>query len=92
VDVNVDDPKSLIEGADFSQDDILEVVRELPEGYRMVFNLYALEGYKHKEIAEVLDIDVATSKSQLSRARRLIQKHLYALAKERYWESMEVLN
>ncbi len=48
----------------------------MPEGYRMVFNLYAVEGYKHREIAEIMDIDENTSKSQYSRARRWLQERL----------------
>jgi RNA polymerase sigma-70 factor (ECF subfamily) len=51
----------------------------LPQGYKIVFNLYALEGYKHKEIAEMLEIDINTSKSQYSRARKLIRKKLEVL-------------
>jgi len=52
------------------------MVKRLPEGYRTVFNLYAIEGYTHKEIAKKLEINVNTSKSQLSRARKLLQKYL----------------
>ena len=49
------------------------VLNELPTGYRMVFNLYAVEGYKHKEIAEMLGIDTNTSKSQYSRAKAVLR-------------------
>lgn len=49
--------------------DLLKLIRELPEGFRMVFNMYAIEGYTHKEISEALNISEGTSKSQLSRAR-----------------------
>jgi RNA polymerase sigma-70 factor (ECF subfamily) len=52
---------------------ILECIRQLPDGYRIIFNLYAIEGYSHKEIAAQLDIREGTSKSQLSRARKLLQ-------------------
>ena len=45
-------------------------------GYRMIFNLYAIEGYKHKEIAEMLGINEGTSKSQLSHARRILQEEV----------------
>ncbi len=48
----------------------------LPEGYKMVFVLYCIEGYKHREIADILDISVGTSKSQLSRARQLLQAQI----------------
>jgi RNA polymerase sigma-70 factor (ECF subfamily) len=53
--------------------DLLKLIRELPEGFRMVFNMYAIEGYSHKEIAKLLNISEGTSKSQLSRARALLK-------------------
>ena len=57
-------------------EDLMKLVRQLPLGYRTVFNLYAIEGYSHKEIAELLGISENTSKSQLSRARGLLQKQI----------------
>ena len=54
----------------------MSVLRQLPDGYRSVFNLYAIEGYSHAEIAEQLGISEATSKSQLSRARQWLQRRL----------------
>jgi RNA polymerase sigma-70 factor (ECF subfamily) len=57
-------------------EDVLEQVQNLPPAYRLVFNLYALEGYKHHEIAEKLEISVGTSKSNYSKARQLLQKKL----------------
>lgn len=57
-------------------EDLLKMINSLPTGYQTVFNLYAIEGYSHKEIAEKLDISENTSKSQLSRARALLQKQL----------------
>ncbi len=56
--------------------DLLKLVHDLPTGYRTVFNMYAIEGYSHKEIAKALGISENTSKSQLSRARVLLQKQL----------------
>ena len=56
--------------------DLLKLIRTLPEGYRMVFNMYAIEGYSHKEIAAKLDISVSTSKSQYSRAKAFIRRML----------------
>jgi RNA polymerase sigma-70 factor (ECF subfamily) len=56
-------------------------MNEMPTGYRMVFNLYAVEGYKHKEIAEILGIDTNTSKSQYSRAKAVIRDKLEKLGK-----------
>jgi RNA polymerase sigma factor (sigma-70 family) len=61
--------------------DLLKLVQKLPAGYSTVFNLYAIEGYSHKEIADQLGITESTSKSQLSRARALLQKYLCELDK-----------
>ena len=58
------------------EEDLLKMIQELPTGYRIVFNLYAIEGYSHKEIANQLGISENTSKSQLSRARTYLQKML----------------
>lgn len=57
-------------------EDLLNMIQELPAGYRIVFNLYAIDGYSHKEIADQLNISENTSKSQLSRARVFLQKIL----------------
>lgn len=65
-----------LDDAEFTHEELLKIINMLPEGYKMVFNLYAIEGYKHKEIADLLNIDVNTSKSQFSRARKLIQTKL----------------
>jgi RNA polymerase sigma factor (sigma-70 family) len=54
--------------------ELLDIVERLPVGYRTVFNLYAIEGYAHSEIADLLGITESTSKSQLHRARALLQK------------------
>ena len=62
--------------AEFTREELFRVISELPHGYRLIFNLYAIEGFKHKEIAEMLEIDVNTSKSQYSRAKGLIRKKL----------------
>ncbi len=56
--------------------DLLEIIRELPPKYRMVFNLYAIEGYSHKEISEMINISEGTSKSNLSRARGILQRRV----------------
>lgn len=55
---------------------IQHVIDGLPEGYKMVFVLYAVEGYKHEEIAQMLQISVGTSKSQLFKARKMLQENL----------------
>jgi RNA polymerase sigma factor (sigma-70 family) len=70
------------EDADFTIEELGKVIASLPPGYRMVFSLYAIEGFRHKEIAKELGIDINTSKSQYLRARRLIQDRLAGLAKE----------
>ena len=75
------DIKMIILNSNVSSDEIMEVVQQLPDGYRMVFNLHVIEEYQHKEIANMLGVDVNTSKSQLSRAKKLLQKKLYELAK-----------
>ncbi len=56
-----------------SVDQIQYVIDALPDGYKMIFNLYAIEGYKHQEIASMLGISEGTSKSQLSQARKVLQ-------------------
>jgi len=55
-------------------EDLVKKIQQLPAGYRNVFNLYAIEGYTHKEIGELLGINTGTSKSQFSKARFLLQK------------------
>ena len=65
----------------YTAEDLYKVLNELPAGYRMVFNLYAVEGYKHKEIAEKLNIDTNTSKSQYSRAKAVLRNKLDKLGK-----------
>ena len=57
----------------FHQEELLNMIQELPLGCQVIFNLYAIEGYTHKEIAEKLDISEGTSKSQYSRAKSLLQ-------------------
>ena len=59
-----------------AEKDILHLVNELSPGYKTVFNLHVIEGYSHKEIAEMLDITEGTSKSQLSRAKAVLKKNL----------------
>jgi len=72
-----------VEEAEFTQEELLKIIQNIAEGYRVVFNLYAIEGYKHKEIADMLGIDEATSKSQFHRARKIIQERLIEVLKEK---------
>jgi RNA polymerase sigma factor (sigma-70 family) len=60
-------------------DKLLALIQKLPEGYRMVFNLYVFEEYSHKEIAESLNVTESTSKTQLLKARRLLRKKISEL-------------
>lgn len=60
----------------FEVNDIQHLIDQLPDGYKMVFNLYAIEGFKHQEIAKMLNISEGTSKSQLSHARSFLQKQI----------------
>jgi RNA polymerase sigma-70 factor, ECF subfamily len=63
----------------FSVEDIQFLIDSLPDGYKMVFNLYCIEGYKHQEIAAMLGINEGTSKSQLSHARKMLQDTILKL-------------
>jgi len=72
---NEDDLKS-IDIDTMARDELLGVIQQLPEGYRMVFNLYVIEGYNHQEIGKLLNISESTSKSQLSRARAVLQQKI----------------
>jgi len=64
------------EGDPLEEEDLLRLIQTLPAGYRTVFNMYVIDGYSHKEIAERLQITENTSKSQLSRARALLQQYI----------------
>lgn len=64
------------ENTAFNVDDLLGFVQKLPDRYRLVFNLFALDNYTHKEIAKLLHISEGTSKSNLSRARSILRKQL----------------
>jgi RNA polymerase sigma factor (sigma-70 family) len=62
--------------APYSLDTIIKAINQLPDGYRVVFSLYAVEGYDHEEIAQILGISEATSKSQYSRAKAKLREML----------------
>ncbi|MEM7552357.1 MAG: sigma-70 family RNA polymerase sigma factor [Bacteroidota bacterium] len=66
----------------YDSDKILSLVQQLPTGYRTVFNMYAIDGYTHKEISGEIGISENTSKSQLCKARNLLKKYLYELELE----------
>lgn len=62
-----------------SADELMELIAQLPPGFRTVFNMFAIEGYSHREIAETLNINESTSRSQYTRAKRLLQKWIKEL-------------
>nr|WP_294944215.1 RNA polymerase sigma factor [uncultured Mucilaginibacter sp.] len=64
--------------------DLLVLIKTLSPGYRMVFNLYAIDGYSHKEIAEIVGISEGASKSQLSRARAILKEQILKAEKKSY--------
>jgi len=64
--------------------DLMLIIQQLPAGYRMVFNLYALEGYSHREIAEMTGITEGASKSQLSRARAMLKQKIELMEGKTY--------
>ncbi|PLX09453.1 MAG: hypothetical protein C0596_02655 [Marinilabiliales bacterium] len=72
-----------IDNSEFTREELLNSINKLPSGFKIIFNLYAIEGYKHREIAEMLDISVGTSKSQYSRARAMLQTKLNELKAEK---------
>lgn len=57
-------------------EELMEIINQLPDGYRIVFNMYAIEGYSHKEIAEAMNIQESTSRSQLVKARKILQEKI----------------
>jgi RNA polymerase sigma-70 factor (ECF subfamily) len=65
-----------IDNEDVSLDYLMQIIQELPDRYRMVFNLYVLDGYSHKEIAEMLGITTGTTKSNLARARMILKEKI----------------
>lgn len=78
------EPNYELASENLQADDLLNLINCLPIGYRTVFNMFAIEGYSHREIAESLAISENTSKSQLSRARKMLQKQI--IEKEAMWE------
>ena len=65
--------------APMSAAELMQLVQELPAGFRTVFNLFAIEGYSHKEISDMLNITESTSRSQFTRAKQMLQKRINAL-------------
>ncbi|GAB4299724.1 MAG: RNA polymerase sigma factor [Marinilabiliales bacterium] len=69
--------------------ELMNLVHKLPPQYKIVFNLYAIDGYKHEEISKMLGISIGTSKSNLSRARQILKKGVEELYKENYLNKMK---
>lgn len=67
--------------AHLHEKELLNLIAQLPDGYRMVFNLHAIEGYSHREISELLGIEESTSRSQLVKARKLLQAKILDMQK-----------
>ena len=80
-DLDVEQSMSVDGIATLGAEELLKLISALPDGYRVVFNLYVLEGYDHNEIATMLDINAATSRSQLSKARKVLQTQIENLTK-----------
>ncbi|RED48892.1 RNA polymerase sigma factor [Seonamhaeicola aphaedonensis] len=73
---NVEDTQVEVDEDSFSIDFLLKIIQELPDRYRLVFNLYVLDGYSHKDIADMLNINTGTSKSNLARARQILKQNI----------------
>lgn len=67
--------------SNLGEEELLKLISQLPTGYRIVFNLNVIEGYSHEEIAEILNIQPSTSRSQLVKARKMLQKQIIELEK-----------
>ncbi len=84
----IEDVEIEIDDEDISLDYLLNIIQELPDRYRLVFNLYVLDGYSHKEIANMLSISTGTSKSNLARARYILKEKLQN-TEEHYFQNIE---
>ncbi|MDU8884604.1 RNA polymerase sigma factor [Yeosuana sp. MJ-SS3] len=73
---------------EISMDYLLQIIQELPDRYRLVFNLYVLDDYSHKEIANMLEISQGTSKSNLARAREILKKKIEVYKDEQKLQSL----
>lgn len=88
--VSIDDHGYYIENLEetviqkLSADDLMTCISKLADGYRTIFNLYAIEGYSHAEIGEMLGISEATSRSQFMRARKILQENVLTLHGKEY--------
>ena len=81
VEVEIDDD-------DLSIDYLLKIIQQLPDRYRLVFNMYVLDGYSHKDIADLLEINIGTSKSNLARARQILKQTIEDYKKTQRLQSL----
>jgi len=86
VDMNETDEPSVdpVAMANLDAKDLIALIQQLAPGYRMVFNLYAIEGFSHKEIGEIMGISEGASKSQLSRARAILKEQVLKTSNKSY--------
>ena len=84
IDEVYDQPQSTFDMSQLETQDLMKLVQQLSAGYRMVFNMYVIEGYSHREIAENLGISEGASKSQLSRARAILKEKLLKIEGSSY--------
>ncbi|MEP3837338.1 MAG: sigma-70 family RNA polymerase sigma factor [Algibacter sp.] len=70
----IEDEEVEVDEDELSIDYLLKIIQELPDRYRLIFNLYVLDGYSHKDIAKMLEINIGTSKSNLARARQILKQ------------------
>jgi RNA polymerase sigma-70 factor (ECF subfamily) len=78
-----EEPEGKYEELGIEKEELMQMIQELPDGYRIVFNMYAIEGYSHRDIAASLSISENTSKTQLMKARRVLRERLEKIIKAR---------
>ncbi len=83
-DIEIQNNKTTTINTELEVEEIQQLIDALPNGYKIVFNMYAIEGYKHHEIADILKITEGTSKSQLFKARKMLQLKINELNKTSY--------
>ena len=84
IDEVYDQPQSTFDMSQLETKDLMNLIQQLSSGYRIVFNMYVIEGYSHREIAETLGISEGASKSQLSRARAILKEKLTKIEGSNY--------
>lgn len=84
IDEVYDQPQSTFDMSQLETKDLMKLIQQLSSGYRMVFNMYVIEGYSHREIAETLGISEGASKSQLSRARAILKEKILKIEGSNY--------